>query len=232
MEHINDTLFIIPARGESKGLPGKNIRELNGKPLILYTVDAAKDISKDENICVSTDDKNIANLVKEYGLKVPFIRPKSLATDTADTWSVVKHALNYYRESGHEFSKICLLQPTSPLRNSKHILECFQLWNSKTEMLVSVKKSKRAAAICSENENGFLNLTLNRDAKRRQDIIEYFEYNGAIYLLDILTFEKKSVKDFTKVKKYVMSETHSVDIDNELDFKFCEFILKNKLNSD
>jgi N-acylneuraminate cytidylyltransferase len=225
---VNDTIFIIPARGGSKGLPRKNTLKLNGKPLILYTIDAARGVCADENICVSTDDVEIINLTESYGLKVPFIRPESLATDSADTWSVVKHALRFYEEKGKSYKRICLLQPTSPLRNSAHIHECFKYWHSDIEMIVSVKKSKKASVICNENEEGYLSLTLNKGAKRRQDIPDYYEYNGAIYILDTGAFKTKPVKEFTKIKKYVMSETDSVDIDNELDFKICEFILTKK----
>lgn len=228
MEFINDTLFIIPARGGSKGLPGKNIKKLFGKPLIYYTIDAARGVSGDENICVSTDDKNIIKLVEEINLKVPFIRPAELASDSADTWSVVMHALDFYEKNGKKYDRICLLQPTSPLRNANHIQECFQLWEKDFEMIVSVKKSKRASVICSENENGFLSLTLNKAAKRRQDIPDYFEYNGAIYLIDVKTLKTKPVKEFTKIGKFVMNEIDSVDIDNELDFKLCELILAGK----
>ena len=227
-QFINDTLFIIPARGGSKGLPRKNTLNLNGKPLILYTIDAAREVCSYENICVSTDDLDIINLVESYGLKIPFVRPETLATDSADTWSVVDHAIRFYEERGKFYPRICLLQPTSPLRNSKHINECFKLWNSDIEMMVSVKKSKKASVICHENNNGYLSLTLNKDAKRRQDIPDYYEYNGAIYILDTETFKTKPVKEFTKIRKFVMSEVDSVDIDNEIDFKICEFILQNR----
>ncbi len=226
MNQINDTLFIIPARGGSKGLPQKNILPLNGKPLICYSIDAARGICADENICVSTDDDTIIDLVEKYGLKVPFNRPESLSTDSASTWDVVKHAVEFYENAGKKFTRICLLQPTSPLRNSKHIQECFELWEDDVEMIVSVKESKKAAILCHEKEDGFLTFTLNKEAKRRQDLPEYYEYNGAIYLLNINSFKEKPVSEFSKIKKYVMSAEDSVDIDDELDFKLAEFILK------
>lgn len=228
MKQINDTLFIIPARGGSKGLPGKNILDLNGKPLIFYTIDAAKGVSSDENICVSTDDQEIIDLVKDYGLEVPFVRPKSLAADNSDTWGVVEHALRFYEDLGRTYQRICVLQPTSPLRNSMHIKECFELWKSDMEMIVSVKRSKRAAIICNENEKGYLTMALNKNVKRRQDIPDFYEYNGAIYLLDRKAFNTKPVKEFSKITKYVMSEMDSVDVDNELDFKVCEIILERR----
>ena len=94
---INDTLFIIPARGGSKGLPRKNILPINGKPMICYTIDAARGVTSDENICVSTDDLEIKQVVEGYGLKVPFIRPAELATDTAGSREVLLHAIDFYQ---------------------------------------------------------------------------------------------------------------------------------------
>jgi len=225
MKQINDTLFIIPARGGSKGLPGKNIIELRGKPLIYYTIDAARGVSSDEHICVSTDDVKIIDVVKNYGIDVPFVRPQSLSSDNADTWDAVEHAIDYYKKLGKIYKRVCLLQPTSPLRNSAHILDCIRLWDEEFEMIVSVKKSKKVAVICHE-ENGFLKLTLNRKAKRRQDFQNYYEYNGAIYLLNVNSFKQKQVKDFTKIKKYVMAEEASVDIDDEKDMVVAEYFLK------
>ena len=229
MRQITDTLFIIPARGGSKGLPGKNILIINGSPLICYTIDAARKICSDEHICVSTDDARIMEVVENYGLNIPFKRPESLSTDNTSTWDVVKHALHYYENIGRTYKRICLLQPTSPLRNSKHIEECFRLWHSELEMIVSVKKSKSAAVICSENDDGYLSLTLNKGAKRRQDIADFYEYNGAIYLLDVNSFKQKQITEFTKIKKYVMSEESSVDIDNIFDFEIVKIIMKSKI---
>jgi len=226
MKQTTDTLFIIPARGGSKGLPHKNVLPLNGKPLICYSIDAARGVSPEENICVSTDDDNIIDVVEKYGLKVPFKRPENLSTDSAGTWDVVKHAVEFYEKSGVKFNRICLLQPTSPLRNSTHIRECYALWDEEVEMIVSVKESKKAAVLCHEKEDGFLTFTLNKGAKRRQELPDYYEYNGAIYLLNMKSFKEKPVSEFSRIKKYVMSAEVSVDIDNELDFKLAEFILK------
>ncbi len=225
MKQITDTLFIIPARGGSKGLPQKNILPLNGKPLICYSIDAARGVCSDENICVSTDDDKIIKVVEQYGLKVPFKRPENLSTDSSGTWEVVKHAVGFYEKSGRNFKRICLLQPTSPLRKSEHIQDCINLWDTELDMIVSVRKSKKAAILCHEKEDGFLTFTLNKEAKRRQDLPEYYEYNGAIYLLNIQSFKEKPVTEFSKIRKYVMSAEDSVDIDDEPDFKLAEFIL-------
>ena len=104
------TLFLIPARGGSKGIPRKNIKELNGKPLIQYSIDVARRLTGDENICVSTDDREIIEVVEKSGLEVPFIRPESLAADTATTNDVICHALNFYKDKGTAYDNIVLLQ--------------------------------------------------------------------------------------------------------------------------
>ena len=116
MKKLTDTLFVITARGGSKGLPGKNIKDLCGKPLIAYSIDVARAFTDDENICVSTDSEEIKRVVEEYGLKVPFLRPDYLATDTATSNDVLVHAVNFFKEQGRAYKKLCLLQPTSPLR--------------------------------------------------------------------------------------------------------------------
>lgn len=226
---INDTLFIIPARGGSKGLPRKNILPINGKPMICYTIDAARGVTHDAHICVSTDDLEIKQVVEDYGLPLPFLRPIELATDTAGTREVLLHAVDFYQnELNLQFSKICLLQPTSPLRTSQHINEANQLWNNDLDMVVSVKHSHAASVLCHEDENGFLGLTLNKSVKRRQDFENFYEYNGAIYVINVVSLKEKGISDFTHIRKYVMDELNSVDIDSEIDWKLAEIIVKER----
>src|SRR5690554_4054145 len=114
-------LYIIPARGGSKGVPGKNIKLLGGKPLIYYSIEVARALAKDEDICVSTDDERIKEVVEKTGLKIPFIRPAELGTDSASTYDVLLHAINFYSAQGKEYDLIILLQPTSPLRKVEHV---------------------------------------------------------------------------------------------------------------
>ena len=136
------SLVIIPARGGSKGLPGKNIKKLNNKPLIYYTIEAARRIFNDNQICVSTDDLEIKKLVELKGIKVPFLRPKLLATDESPTFEVITHAYQYYRDIGHTIDTIVLLQPTSPFRTAKHIEESLEIYTKECDMVVSVKETK------------------------------------------------------------------------------------------
>src|SRR4051812_31104478 len=102
------SLVVIPARGGSKGIPGKNIKPLNGKPLIYYSIDIARKITTDENICVTSDNQDIINRVEEYGMKVPFIRPKELATDTTGSYETILHAIDFYENIGKTYENIIL----------------------------------------------------------------------------------------------------------------------------
>lgn len=220
-------LYIIPARGGSKGIPHKNIKLLAGRPLIYYSIDVARGMTTDENICVSTDSNEIIKVVEEYGLKVPFKRPDYLATDTATSNDVLLHAIEYYEAHGKQYDVIVLLQPTSPLRKIQQLREALKLYKDDLDMVVSVKESYAPAVVCNENEDGFLELSFNKSGARRQDISSFYEYNGAIYIISIEMLKKNSLSGFTHIKKYVMDELTSVDIDTLLDWLVVESILSN-----
>ena len=221
-------LYIIPARGGSKGIPHKNIKILAGKPLICYSIDIAKALTTDDNICVSTDDEQILKVVENYGLKVPFIRPEYLATDTATTNDVLLHAINFYESQGKKFDLIVLLQPTSPLRTVEQVKEALSMYHDGLDMVVSVKESHSTSVLCNENNDGFIELTFNKSGIRRQDIETYYEYNGAIYIINIEKLKESSLSSLIRKKKYVMDEVSSVDIDTVFDFQLAEFIFQIK----
>lgn len=222
---MEDILVVIPARGGSKGLPGKNIMPLCGKPLIAYSIDVARAITSDDNICVSTDDLTIKDVVENYGLKVPFVRPTELATDEASTNDVLLHALDFYEKQGRFFSKLLLLQPTSPLRMIKDVKEAISLYVNDIDMVVSVTKSHAPAVLCNDNEEGFVELVYNKRASGRQALPTFYEFNGAIYVINVNALKHKGLGGFTKRIKYVMSKETSVDIDDIYDFKFVEAII-------
>ena len=225
-------LVIIPARGGSKGIPHKNIKPLNGKPLIHYTIDVARGIVKDEHICVSTDDADIIKCVEDYGLIVPFVRPAELATDTAGTYEVLLHALYFYEKQGKEYDVVLLLQNTSPFRTVQHVTEALELYRSDIDMVVSVNETKTNPYYnCFEDDSeGFLKKTLDSTMfVRRQDAPKTYEYNGAIYVINPVQLKKMSLGKFTRRIKYVMDDIHSVDLDNMMDWKYAEFIMKEGL---
>lgn len=226
---IQNTLIIIPARGGSKGLPRKNILPINCKPMIYYTIDAARGITSDENICVSTDDFEIKKVVEDYGLKVLFIRPAELASDTAGSRELILHAIDFYENKlNRYFSRICLLQPTSPLRSAQHIQEAQKLWKDDLDMVVSVKKSKANPYfnLFEEDDNGLLQKSKSGNFLRRQDAPNVWELNGAIYFISVHSLKSKSISDFERVQKYEMDQESSLDVDVELDFKLLNLILK------
>ena len=228
---VNDTLYIIPARGGSKGLPRKNILPINDKPLICYTIDAARGVTDDKNICVSTDDAEIKQVVESYGLKVHFTRPAELANDKAGSREVILHAIDFYKQTwGKIYSKVCLLQPTSPLRTSQHIIEAFKLWNDNIDMVVSVKISHAATVLCLENKDGYVELCFNTAGKRRQEVPVYYEYNGAIYIINVERLKSLTMNRFTFKKKYVMDAKSSIDIDTHMDFHLAKLILQQGSN--
>lgn len=227
MDKLTDTLFVIPARGGSKGLPGKNIKKLCGKPLIAYSIDVARKFVDDKHICVSTDSEEIKNIVESYGLVVPFLRPDYLATDTSTTNDVLVHAVNFFKRQGLEYKKLVLLQPTSPLRTSQDVQGAMELYRDDIDMVVSVVKSHAPAVLCCENENGFVDLLYNIKSAGRQHLPDMYEFNGAVYIICIQALLDKGLSKFTKRVKYVMSKDHSVDIDDIYDFKLVETILND-----
>jgi N-acylneuraminate cytidylyltransferase len=228
---IKDTLFLIPARGGSKGLPKKNILPIDGKPLIYYTIDAARSVSGDENICVSSDDAEIIKLVESYGLNVPFIRPPELSTDTSGSREVILHAIDFYANNlGIYYKNVCLLQPTSPLRTGQHILEAFDLWSVDLDMVVSVRESKSNPYynLFKEDETGNLRkLDIGGNYTRRQDAPVVYEYNGAIYIMSVSVIQAKNFDEFEKIRKYTMDDEVSSDIDTFYDLLRIEYFLKS-----
>ena len=227
------TLFIIPARGGSKGIPRKNIKLLGGKPLISYSVEVARALADDQDICVSTDDAEIKDIVEQTGLKVPFLRPSELATDQATTQDVLLHAIDYFQTKGRHYDRIILLQPTSPFRKINQIQEAINLWEDGLEMVVSVKVTDANPyyVLFEENESGFLEKSKKGFFIRRQDCPLVYQYNGAIYVIDVKSLKSRHIFNFERIKKYVMDAESSIDIDSSLDWKFAEFLLSQRQGS-
>lgn len=225
-------LIIIPARGGSKGIPKKNIKPLNNIPLIYYTIDCARQVVSDEDICVSTDDAEIIQCVERYNLKVPFVRPSELATDTAGSREVLIHAYNYYANLGKNYDCIVLLQVTSPFRKASHIKEAMSLYNPDLDMVVSVKNSATNPYYnCfKEGENGFLQRVIDYSGiKRRQDAPITYEFNGSIYIINPKSLLNNPMGEFKHRVKYLMDDIYSLDIDTPLDWQFAEFVVSKRL---
>lgn len=225
-------LVVIPARGGSKGIPRKNIKPFDEKPLIYYSIDAARAIAPDEDICVSTDDDEIIQVVEDYGLKVPFKRPAELATDTAGTYEVLLHALDFYESKGNHYDALVLLQNTSPFRTAEHVKEALKLYTPSVDMVVSVKECAANPYYCvfEENAEGFLHVSKGDGTIfRRQDAPKVYEYNGAIYIINPESLKHQHMHKMQKRVKYVMDEMSSFDLDTMTDWKIAEMIKKENL---
>jgi CMP-N,N'-diacetyllegionaminic acid synthase len=228
-------LAIIPARGGTKRLPGKNILNLAGKPLIAWSIEAALGSKYIDRVIVSTDDTVIAKISREYGAEVPFIRPNELATDESSSVSVVLHAINMLKEKGEEYEYIMLLQPTSPLRTTENIDESLELLRS--------SNSDASVSVCEAEHSPLWSNTLPQDSdfsnfldysivnKRSQDLNQYYRLNGAIYLcLTKRLSEEKTLFIKDKIIAYKMSQEQSIDIDNKVDFCFASYLISNQSN--
>ncbi|MEQ7800910.1 acylneuraminate cytidylyltransferase family protein [Pedobacter sp. ASV1-7] len=222
------TLYLIPARGGSKGIPKKNIKDLNGKPLIYYTIDVARTLAEDFDICVSTDCDEIISIVQDYKLDVPFKRPEFLACDQSGSYEVIMHAIEYFNKKGRDYDNVMLLQPTSPFRQEQHLKDISALYNEKLDMVVSVNLSHQNPYfnLFEENEFGFLEKSKKGHFESRQQSPPIYAYNGSVYLLNTKSLRLNPLHKFEKIKKYVMDDIYSMDIDTPLDWAICETIIR------
>lgn len=228
-------LVVIPARSGSKGVPGKNKRLLSGKPLIEYTIQSALSVFDPTEICISTDDQDIKIIAEQMGVKVHFLRPEHLSHDESSTYDVLLHAIDFYEnEIDYYADTIVLLQPTSPLRNAVHISGALESYNDTIEMVVSVKETESNPyyVLFEEDENGCLFKSKNGTFSRRQDCPKVWEYNGAIYVINVSALKLKSHLEFERVVKYVMDRKASIDIDSLLDFKLAELIIQENSSNE
>lgn len=227
-------IALIPARGGSKGLPGKNIKNLCGKPLIAHTIGAALNASGIDRVVVTTDSEEIAEIAKQYGAEVPFLRPKELAGDTSSAVDVYLHAVDFLqKESGQEIQKFMVLLPTAPLRGSENIEQALkEFYEKKAETLISMKEAETPVSwYYGMNEEGRVkNLGFDGQnaVKNRQVNNVYYIPNGAIYILDTRLLREKRTYYSDNTVAYLMSQEESVDIDCALDFKIAELLLSQK----
>lgn len=226
-------LAIIPARGGSKGIPGKNIYEIAGYPLIYYTIRAAKqalDRGVIDRLIVSTDSEEIAEISRRYGAEVPFMRPAELSADGSKSADLMIHAVEFYKEKGEPYDDIVLLQPTSPLRNGEDIVRSIALYDRvRSESLISCYKEESVSEYNSYHVKDNLGISMNPDhnkGKRRQELPDLFVRNGAIFITDVQYLLKSGLVISDKPLVYVMPQERSVNIDTEYDMKLAEWLLE------
>ena len=226
------TIAIIPARSGSKGLPDKNILPLGGKPLLAYSIEAARTSGLFDVIHVSTDSEHYADIARQYGADVPFLRSAETSSDTASSWDMVQEVLERYAQLGNTFDAFMLLQPTSPLRTSEDIRSAFRLMDEKhAHAVVGVCEVDHSPLWCntlpeSQCMDGFLS---NVSRAPRQALPTYYRINGAIYLSTVPAFRKAGAVPYDAgCYALVMPRDRSIDIDSRLDFQIAEAILSAK----
>lgn len=224
-------LAMIPARGGSKGIKGKNIKLLCGKPLLAYSIEVALQCSYIDYVLVSTDSEEIAKCGKDYGAKVPFLRPAEYATDEAKTIDVLLHGIETLRQTGEEFDYLMLLQPTQPFRTSKQLTEAI-------EMIVDRELSS-LVSVCPVEEHPILMRTLGETGElktilscgstvRRQDFPAVYKVNGSIYINQIDEKLNKDTSLNDNQYPYFMTREDSIDIDTIEDFFAAEQRMKQR----
>lgn len=230
------TLYIIPARGGSKGIPRKNIKPLGGRPLIHYSIDVARQLAPDSHIIVSTDDEEIADVARATGLPVDYMRPAQLATDTAGSREVITDAMDYADRCGIRYDKVCLLQPTSPLRTAEDVRKCLMAYSPDIDMAVSVVEvDANPYYNCFEPdaETGFLHISKGDGLYvRRQDAPPAWRYSGAVYVINPASIRLMSLGEMPRRKGCPTDPAHCIDLDTPLDWEVAETIIRHNFNTD
>ena len=223
-------ISIIPARGGSKRIFRKNLKKLDAKPLITYTINEALKLKKINEVIVSTDDNEIAKISKELGANV-ILRPKELAEDDSPVIKAVIHVMEQLKEKYDQSTLIILLQPTSPLRTKDDIEKCIDLFfNNECESVLSICELSHPPEWNLKIKRGFLKPLhgyINFE-KRTQDCEKVFIANGAIFIATLETLQRYNSFLTKKTIPYVMPIERSIDIDNEIDFILAELLMKNK----
>lgn len=222
-------IAIIPARSGSKGVPHKNIKEINGLPLMAYTIRAAKESGLFHTVMVSTDSEQYGQIAKEHGADVPFLRSQTQSTDKADSWAVVEEVLRAYAERGETFDTVCLLQPTSPLRSAEDVIAGYNL--------LEEKQADAVTSVCEAEHSPLWCMTLDDDrcldpfraslkeTGPRQGLSKFYRLNGAVYIRKIRYIDDAVQVIHSNEYALVMDAYRSVDIDTPLDFKMAEVLL-------
>jgi CMP-N,N'-diacetyllegionaminic acid synthase len=221
-------LAIIPARGGSKGVPGKNIMNFDGQPLLFYSIEAAKKSKLISKLVVNTDDKQIAEVGKSFGCDV-VMRDEINARDNAPVINTVIQTIEFFEERAMYFDAVILLQPTSPLRTGVDIDNAIKMLKSKeTDAVISmVKVEDNHPARMYEIDSGKLKcLMSNYETKRRQDLPEVYLRNGCIYLIKTNVLKREQTFMPEKKSAYIMDSKWAVNVDTEIDVLILQELIK------
>lgn len=231
-------LFVIPARSGSKGLPGKNIRVLLGKPLLAWSVEAALKAAELIGSCrviISTDSEEIATVAKKFGAEAPFIRPSELSTDIATSIDTILHAISHFEDSGVFFDYVAMIEPTSPQRGPEDIVNALNYLESETgaESIVGVSKTESCHPLfLTKLEKGYLVPYENKSYKvyRRQEIDDVYFFEGSLYISKVSSIKARKSFYHEKTLGFTMPKWKSFEIDDIEDFTIIEALMKHHLN--
>lgn len=225
----SNRIAIIPARSGSKGLKDKNIKPLNGKPLMVYSIDAALKSKAFSTVFVSTDSELYAQIAIDNGADAHFLRTQENSSDYSSSWDAVREVIHHFETEDVFFDEIMLLQPTSPLRTSEDILQAIDIFIDKKAMIVESLTEMDHSPLWSNTlpEDGSMDSFFNSYSNLpRQALPKYYRENGAIYLIKREVLFKKDSEMFDeKCYAYIMPRERSIDIDVEIDFRIAEVML-------
>lgn len=226
-------LAIIPARGGSKGLPGKNIRLLSGKPLLAWAIDVLKECNIVDQIFISTDSENIASVATQYGVEVPFLRNQFIAKDNSLVIDAVLEALNYFSKVGKNYDIIMLIEPTSPLRTASMIVDCIEkMVNTNAQSIATFSELEvpLERIWCINENNAYTYLQNNLAFRPRQSLSKVYKLNGLLYAINVEALIKMSIPQIMTmdVLPYITPREMSTDIDDINDFEYIDYLVRNK----
>lgn len=229
-------LFLITARGGSKGVPNKNIQEISGIPLLVYKAIAAKKSNYCTRLIISTDSEKIADVAKKYNIEIPFIRPSYLATDEANSMDVITHAMEWIENNDTiKYDAICLLEPSSPFLTYQDINNSVQLFKEKDALgVLGVKQVEVNSIFVSEIDEDLCMKKHYYQMKsyyntRRQDLKPQYTMNGAIYLADWNYIKENRTFHGERTFAYIMPNERSIEIDSMLDLEYSRFLVKSNI---
>ena len=229
----NKILCLICARGGSKGLKNKNIKSFCGKPLIYWTIKLAKSIKQIKDVYVSTDSKKIAQISERYGAKIPFIRPKKLATSNSKEWESWRHAIKFFEQKKVFYEALLILPVTSPLRSKDDVTKCIKKFykeRKKLDAVVAITDSSKNPYFNMVKKKKFTSLAINTKKQyfNRQETPKVYDLTTVAFLVKTSLIKTKNHLFKGKIRSIFVPKERSVDIDNLLDFKFAEFLKKKK----
>lgn len=231
---MEDILWLIPARSGSKSIKDKNIKDLNGSPLIKYRIKTALSLSKKEHVWVSTDSKLYADIALEYGATVPFYRPNDLSSDKASSMDVVLHAMNFAKNNGYSFNYIGLLEPTSPFVYLEDLINAYEeLQKDNFAENIVATKENRPNTFFIQDDNRYLSILAERFKNNylvgRQEFSQQVTPSGGFYIARWNSFIVNKTFYTNKTIGYLLPDVCALEIDEPLDWLWAEFLIKESI---